>query len=120
MAGNEDKDDGMVLDIDELRAALNLDDIELKLDELMARVETMNARFGDLLVYMNMLDERVQEVAGEPVVSTIVKSHVGSDGVAQIHRQMPEIPEVLRNPLHVETEDKSKKAKMVVSHAPKQ
>ena len=119
MAGNEDNDDGMVLDIDELRLALKLDDIELSIEELMARVETINARFGDLLVYMNMLDERVQEVAGEPVVSTIVKSHVGSDGVAQIHRQMPEIPEVLRDPLHVETEDQSKKSKMVVSHAPK-
>lgn len=120
MAGKDD-DKTLEIDVDLWKLQLNLpEDTEAALAELLERFETLNSRFGQLLVYMNMVDERIQKYDGEPVVSTIIKSHIGSDGVAQIHRERPETPELIRNPLAINQDDKpSKMAKMVISHEPK-
>lgn len=120
MSGNDDNET-LEIDVDLWKLQLNLpEDTAAALLELLERFETLNSRFGQLLVYVNMVDERVLKLDGEPIVSTIIKSHVGSDGIAQIHRERPEVPETIRDPVNnMEREDKSTLAKMVISHEPK-
>ena len=67
---------------------------------------------------MNMLDERVQKLDGEPIITATVQQHIGADGIAELHRMRPEAPELeaIRNPKQLnKADDKSALAKMVVS-----
>ena len=120
MSEQEESDSAeLVLDIEELRIQLNLpENTDLALLELSERHNALNMRFGELLVYMNLIDERIQRLDGEPVVSTTISQHVGQDGTAQVYRMRPEAPaiEEVRNPHDLAKEgDKSALAKMVVS-----
>ena len=87
------------IDIDELKAQLNLpENTDSALIELGKRFERLNGALGELLLYMNAVDERVQRLAGEPVVTTLSQSHIGADGIAGLHRMRPSLPENITNP----------------------
>lgn len=109
----------VVIDIEELKLNLNLpDDTQLALIELGERFEALNKGFGELLVYMNLVDERIQRLDGEALVTATVQQHVGQDGTARVYRMRPEIPAMddVRNPRDLVKEgDKSALAKMVIS-----
>ena len=100
MAKEDETEEGVVdIDIDEWKAHLSLpDDTEEALDELGTRFEKLNGAFGELLLYMNAMDERVQKLAGEKVVTTFAQTHIGADGIAGLHRMRPEVPESISDP----------------------
>jgi hypothetical protein len=100
MAKKDETEEIVDIDIDEWKAQLSLpEDTEGALLEIGTRFEKLNAAFGELLLYMNAIDERDQKLAGEPVVTSIALSHVGADGIANLDRMRPEIPEGIRDPI---------------------
>ena len=119
MSDEDGTDNAIDLDIEELKEQLNLpDNTQLALIELGERFSAINGRFGELLVYMNLIDERVQALGGEPQITAVLHQHVGQDGTAGVHRMRPATPELdeIRNPTDLKHEgDKSAIAKMVVN-----
>ena len=124
-----DQPDDLVIDVEEWQAQLSLpEDTAGALLSLEKRFERLNQAFGQLLVYANMLDDRVQELGGEKQVTVKVQSHIGNDGIAEVHRMKPEVPELedrqasgherdgLRDPTQLidKSNDASRLAKMVV------
>ena len=73
------------LNIDDLRAELGLDAIEERMDQL-------EALFTEWLTYLNMVDERLQRLDAQPVVTTKTKMNIGSDGRVELERLKPELP----------------------------
>jgi hypothetical protein len=111
--------DPFVVDVEEWQAELNLpEDTAAELEALKERFEALNRSFGELLVYANMLDDRVQQLSGEPMVTSTVQSHTGNDGIARVHRMRPKPPELelIKNPKQLEdkNDDVSMLARMVV------
>lgn len=100
MPKKEDTEEPIVeIDVAEWKTHLSLpEDTEEALHELGTRFEKLNGAFGELLLYMNAMDERVQRLAGEPVVTTLSQTHIGTDGVAGLNLMRPEIPESIANP----------------------
>ena len=118
MAKKETEDNAVVIDVDEFQAQLNLpEDTEAELAYMKMRFESLNAAFGELLLYMNVIDERVQRLDGEPIVTTIAHTHTGSDGISGMNRTRPTVPEILKDPVKTsETltgKEKTVRAKMV-------
>lgn len=107
------------IDIQELKEQLNLpDNTDVALAELSERFLALNDSFGQLLIYMNLIDERVQRIDGEAIVTTTIHQHVGQDGTAKVHRMRPEAPALdeIRNPKDLVDDTKaSKLAKMIVN-----
>ncbi len=99
----KDETEGVVdIDIDEWKEQLSLpEDTNAALLELGTRFEKLNMAFGELLLYMNAMDERAQKLAGEVVVTSVAQSHIGSDGIAGLDRMRPEVPEDIRDPHNV-------------------
>ena len=84
----KEKETEFVLDIEEMREQLGINELEHKLD-------IMNELFGEWLLYVNMIDERQQRLEAEPVMTTKHKMNVGSDGRMELERQRPALPENL-------------------------
>ena len=106
------------IDIAELKERLDLpEDTNAALVELGHRFEAINRRFGELLIYMNRVDERVQSLAGERQITTKIHQHIGNDGVTELSRSRPEVPDLadIRNPQNLQEEEPSRALKMVVS-----
>lgn len=86
--GQEVQETEFVFDVAEMRDQLGIDELEAKLDML-------NELFGEWLLYVNMVDERVQRLDAEPVVTTKHKLSVGPDGRLELERHRPPLPDNL-------------------------
>lgn len=118
MPKKETEDNAVVIDVDEFQAQLNLpEDTAAELAEIKSRFAALNNAFGELLLYMNEMDERFQRLAGDPVVTATVHTHIGADGVSGLNRARPTVPEILKDPIETSAvltnPKKSTRAKMV-------
>ena len=119
MSEHDDDAPEVLVDVEEWQGQLRLPaNTAADLASLEERLDNMNRKFGELLIYANMLDDRVRQLAGERILTTTVQSHVGSDGVAKVHRMRPEAPDMesIVNPKKLidKNEDASRLARMVV------
>jgi len=86
--GHKQADTEFVLDIAEMRDQLGINELE-------AKIELLNQILGEWLLYVNMVDERVQRLDAEPVMTKKHKLNIGADGSIELERQRPPLPENL-------------------------
>ena len=86
--GQEEKDVEFVFDIAELREQLGINELERKLD-------IQNELLGEWLLYVNMIDERLQRLDAEPVITAKHKMNVGPDVRMDLERHRPALPDNL-------------------------
>lgn len=72
-------------DLDELREGIGIDALE-------ARIAHLEQTLAEWLIYVNMVDERVQALGGEPTVTVKRKMNIGDDGEFELVRQRPPLP----------------------------
>jgi len=79
-------------DVDEMRDELGIPELEAEIDELKRTVATLQNSVGEWLVYMNLMDRRLQALSGEPEISETVTYVARSDGDVELQRHRPPIP----------------------------
>ena len=77
-------------DLDELREEMGV----VALEERIAQFEQI---LTEMLTYFNVLDERVQQLQGDPVVTARHQMNIGDDGRIEVLRQRPSLPSNLIN-----------------------
>lgn len=80
------------LDVDDLRTQLGVDLLEARIASLEAENLALRQSFGEWLTYVNMVDGRVQQLEGQPIVTSKQKMTVGPDGRAELERSKPQLP----------------------------
>ncbi len=83
------------IDIEDLRVELGIVEIERRLDEIELHTTRLQNSLGEWLVYINLLDRRVQELSGEKVVTEELTYNARADGHIQLLRHRPPIPKNL-------------------------
>lgn len=86
--GQEVNETEFVFDVEEMREQLGINELEMKLD-------IMNELLGEWLLYINMVDERLQRLDAEPVITAKHKLNIGSDGRMELERHRPALPDNL-------------------------
>lgn len=80
------------IDIEELRVELGIVEIERKLEEIQISVSRLQNSLGEWLVYVNLMDRRVQELSGENVITEKIAYNARADGHIQLLRHRPPVP----------------------------
>lgn len=80
------------IDVEDLRVQLGIDDLESRIAALEGENKALRSILSEYLTYVNYIDDRVQGLEGQKVVTRRHKYNIGRDGTVQKKTERPAIP----------------------------